>query len=432
MFITSQGMESAFSYSRQPAREEDAQEVDGTPFLTGVNYWPRRKAMYWWSDFDEGEVADEFDVISHLGMDVVRIFLLWDDFQPSPDAVSPLRLRDLTRVCDLAAERDLGLDVTFFTGHMSGPSWAPRWLLADDRTEHPSPHVRQVLTDGRVVDSTYRNMFHDEMALAAERLLLTTVVTELADHDGIWMWNLGNEPDLFAYPETALAGQTWVGEMTDLIRSIDDRHTVTTGLHAASLLVDNGLRVDQVFDSSDVAVMHGYPMYIPWARGNLDPDFVPYLCALATALSDKPCLAEEWGGCTAPDAGPSVTWEWSSYGRMRTQFMANEEELADFVGSSLPRLVEVGATGAFLWCFADYATELWHRPPCDDGGARHERHFGLVRPDGTLKPHAEVIRSFAVTKPTVQTARRRVDLDVTPDDYYRDPSGHAQRLYESF
>jgi endo-1,4-beta-mannosidase len=246
------------------------------------------------------------------------------------------------------------------------------------------------------------------------------------------MWNLGNEPDLFAYPESAAAGATWVTEMTDLIHTIDDVHPVTTGLHVASLLDDNGLRVDQVFAVSDVAVMHGYPMYIPWARNDLDPDFVPYLCALVTALSEKPCLAEEWGGCTSPDGGPSVTWEWDSYGRQRSQFMADEEEFADYVASTLPRLVEVGATGAFLWCFADYATDLWDRPPCDDAGARHERHFGLVRPDGSLKPHAEAVRAFAASRPTVRAATRQVHIDITPDEYYRDPSGHARRLYESF
>ena len=32
----------------------------GDPFILGVNYWPRRKAMYWWPDFDAGEVREEF------------------------------------------------------------------------------------------------------------------------------------------------------------------------------------------------------------------------------------------------------------------------------------------------------------------------------------------------------------------------------------
>ncbi len=406
--------------------------MESTPFLTGVNYWPRRKAMYWWSDFDPGEVADEFDLISELGMDVVRIFLLWDEFQPEPHSVAGDRLDDLAVVCDVAAARGLGLDITFFTGHMSGPSWAPRWLLDGSSSRHPSPHVRQVLSEGRIVEATYRNMFQDPQALQAERLLLDTVVGRLKDHEGVWMWNLGNEPDLFAYPDSAAAGTSWVDEMTKIIREIDSDHPVTTGLHAASLLIDNGLRVDQVFSSAETAVMHGYPMYIPWARNPLDPDFVPYLCALTSALSGKPCLAEEWGGCTSPDAGQTSVWEWVSYGQDRTQYMAGEEEFADYVEATLPRLVDVGATGAFLWCFADYDPTLWERPPCDDDGARHERHFGLVRPDGSLKPHAERLKTFAATKPVVAAPTRTVVLDIDPDEYYRDPAGHAQRLYEDF
>ena len=404
----------------------------GDRFPLGVNYWPRRKAMYWWPAFDRGEVAEEFDVIESLGMSVVRIFLLWDDWQPSSDAVSPERLGDLGLVLDLAAERGLGLDVTFFTGHMSGPNWSPGWLLDPGANGHPSPYVRQVVSGGVVVDSPYRNMFHDPEALNASRLLLETVVGEYRDHPGVWMWNLGNEPDLFAHPDDAASGRSWVREMTELVKAIDPDHPVTTGLHTASLFADNGLRVDHVFDESDVAVMHGYPMYVDWARDPLDPDFVPYLCALVTALTGKPCLAEEWGGCTSPDTAGSTTWAWTAYGAPRAQVMAGEAEFAEYVESVLPRLVDVGATGAFVWCFADYHPDLWDRPPCDEGGAKHERHFGLVRPDGGLKPHAEVIKKFAATAPTIRAPVKTVTLDMTPDQYYQDPEAWARRLYQAW
>ncbi len=388
--------------------------------------------MYWWGDFDPDEVADEFDLIASLGMSVVRIFLLWDDWQPTPGSVSSDRLRDLGVVLDGAAERGLRLDITFFTGHMSGPNWSPGWLLDPGASGHASPFVRQVVSGGSVVDSAYRNMFCDRDALAAERTLLETVVGEYRDHPAVWMWNLGNEPDLFAQPPDAEAGRAWVREMTGVVKGIDPNHPVTTGLHTANLFADNGLRVDHVFAESDVAVMHGYPMYVDWARHPLDPDFVPYLCALVTALTGKPCLAEEWGGCTSPDTPGSVVWQWISYGAPRDQFMAGEEDFAEYVAAVLPGLVEVGATGALMWCFADYEPSLWDRPPCDDGGARHERHFGLVRPDGSLKPHADVIRSFAATGPTVMAPTKTVALDVTPDRYYLDPAHHARRLYQTW
>src|SRR5512144_1921038 len=119
------------------------------PFILGVNYWPRRKAMYWWSEFDPGEVREEFAIIRDIGLNVVRLFLLWDDWQPTPDSVSAECLKNLTIVCDIAAENGLGLDVTFFTGHMSGPNWSPQWLL-DANAPKPSPHLRQLVSRQKV------------------------------------------------------------------------------------------------------------------------------------------------------------------------------------------------------------------------------------------------------------------------------------------
>ncbi|MBA2668495.1 MAG: hypothetical protein H0U69_15835, partial [Trueperaceae bacterium] len=372
----------------------------------------------------------EFAIVADLGMDVVRIFLLWDDWQPAPDVVSPACMEHLGDVCDAALRHGLRLDVTFFTGHMSGPNWAPRWLLSDGPAPlHPA--VRQVVSEGRVVAGSYRNPYHDPVALDAQRLLLTTVVRAFAGHEAIWMWNLGNEPDLFAWPRTPEAGRAWVAEMTALVRGIDAHHPVTCGLHVASLLEDNHLRVHDVFAETDTAAMHAYPMYLPWARHDLDPDLVPFTCALVSALCGKPTLMEEWGGCTAPPGAASQVWEWTSYGAHRRQFMASEDDLARYVSEVLPKLVEVGATGAMLWCFADYHVDLWDRPPCDE--ARHERHFGLVRPDGSLKPHAEAIRAFARGGPRrLASPRHRVELDVTPDAYYDDPAAHARRLYAAY
>jgi endo-1,4-beta-mannosidase len=290
--------------------------------------------------------------------------------------------------------------------------------------------MKQLVSGGKIVQSSYRNPFSDPVALNAERLLLKTVVGSLKDHPAIWMWNLGNEPDLFAWPANAAAGRAWVHELTGLIHDLDSNHPVTCGLHIASLLEDNGLRADYVYSETDVAVMHAYPMYLPWSRHNLDPDLVPFACALVSALSGKPTLMEEFGGCTAAPGQESYIWEWTAYGEPRTQFMASEDDFAAYIAAVLPKLVEVGSTGALVWCFADYVQELWDRPPCSE--SRHERFFGLVRPDGSLKPHAKAIQNFAATQPTVQAATRQVKLDVTPDEFYRDPAAHTVRLYNQY
>jgi endo-1,4-beta-mannosidase len=403
-----------------------------TDFTLGVNYWPRRKAMYWWSNFDEGEVCDEFAIIKDIGMNVVRLFLLWDDFQPEPTSVSQEALDSLVKVADAAADNGLRLDVTFFTGHMSGPNWSPRWLLGGELP--PAAHqnwLRDVVSEGKCTDKGYRNMFHDEMALGAEKLLLKTVVGTLKDHPGIWMWNLGNEPDLFAWPNTSDEGAAWVKEMVGLIKSIDPNHPVTIGLHGDGLHRDNGLRIDKVFAHTDVAVMHSYPMYTPWARKPLDPDFVPFTCALTAALAGKPVLMEEFGGCTALPGEETYAMKWTeTSGLAREQFMAGEEDFAEFLCLTIHNLQDCGATGALLWCFADYARELWELPPCQTQW--HERFFGLVRPDGSLKPHAKVIQEFAKTKPQVKPIPEYAKLSVNADEFYKEPLAHLVRLYQQY
>jgi hypothetical protein len=82
------------------------------------------------------------------------------------------------------------------------------------------------------------------------------------------------------------------------------------------------------------------------------------------------------------------------------------------------------------WCYADYVPELYGRPPCDESW--HERFFGLVRPDGSLKPHAAVVQRFAASNPVIQPAQRQLSLGISPEVYYQDPLAHAKQLYQAF
>ncbi len=398
------------------------------PFILGVNYWPRKKAMYWWANFDENEVKEEFEIIRSIGLNLVRIFLLWDDWQPKPNDVSSACLNNFEKVCNIANENKLQLDVTFFTGHMSGPNWVPEWML---QKHLPKPKsVRQVVSGEQIVDCGYLNPYVDRLVLDAEKLLLQKVVSNFYDHPGIGIWNLGNEPDFMAWPKDAENGRIWAKNMFNLIKEIDPNHSVTCGLHTENLFEDNGLRVSDIFNEVDMAVMHAYPMYVDWAISPLDPNFVPYTCALTSALCGKPVLMEEFGGCTVPDGKKSTTWEWIGYGRDYKIFMTSEDDFAYYIEQVLPKLVEVGALGALIWCFADYHPSLYHLPPCDQ--SHHERFFGLVGRDGSLKPHAEIIKKFAGTNPVVKKATKSLSLEMTSEDFYANPLKYALELYHNF
>lgn len=403
----------------------------GDPFLLGVNYWPRAKAMWMWAEFDRGEVREELAMIRDLGLQHVRIFLLWESFQPRPDAVSSAALGHLRTVADLAAEAGLRLQPTFFTGHMSGPNWAPDWLLDP---HHPLlPGDRQVVSLGRPVAAPFdiHNPYTEGFVLEAERLLLRTVTRELRDHPGIWAWSLGNEPDLFAQPPTAADGRRWMYEMVGTIKDQDPEHPVLIGLHAASVHADVGLRIDDAAAETDLSVMHGYSIYDGLARTPLDPQLVPFMASLSATLAGRPVLFEEFGVNTQLPDGPSH-WEelplWD--GGTRRAYFASQADAAAHYRDVLDGLHRSGSLGAFAWCFGDYATHLWDRPPCDLQA--HERFFGLYRADGKLKPLGEELRRIAATAPTVQEPERAITLSRSPDAYYEDPERHLPDLYRSY
>ena len=94
-------------------------------------------------------------------------------------------------------------------------------------------------------------------------------------------------------------------------------------------------------------------------------------------------LFSEFGLPTASPRGGSQgtprTCRWSR--RMRRR--ATRERVLDGLRGA-------GCTGAMLWCYADYARDLWTDPPLDE--AVHERSFGLWRADGSAKPAVGAVR----------------------------------------
>jgi endo-1,4-beta-mannosidase len=403
----------------------------GDAFLLGVNYWPRAKAMTWWADFDPGEVREEFAMIRDLGLTYVRIFLLWESFQPRPDVVDRGAVANLRTVADVAGETGLRLEPTFFTGHMSGPNWAPDWLLDPRRQLRPGD--RQVVSLGRPHGSAsdIHNPYVEPFVLDAERLQLRTICAELRDHPAIWAWSLGNEPDLFARPPTSAVGHAWMHEMVATIREVDPEHPVLIGLHGASVHADVGLRIDHAAAETDISVMHGYSIYDRLARTPLDPDLVPFTAALTAALAGRPILFEEFGVNTQLPDGPSH-WEelelWD--GGMRQAYFASETDAAAYYTGVLERLHALGCIGAFAWCFGNYAEHLWDRPPCDL--QKHERFFGLYRADGSLKPMGAVVRDFAASAPTIREPAVRLDPRMSADAFYADPERHLPGLYAAY
>jgi len=383
----------------------------GPPFELGINYWPRRRAMYMWREFDLAEVRDELAQISDIGFDTVRLFALTQDFLPEPGAVASDMVTRLVDVTTAAKDAGLRVVPTLIVLNMSGRIWWPAWML----DAHGRPG----------------NLFSDPSILRAQALLVSTCANALAGDASIRAIDIANEIDDAQRPMSRDAGWLWSSSLAGAIRRAAPGVPIQIGAHLPSLTAENHMRVDDLAAIADEDMMHAYPLYCRTARSFLDPELVPFSCALTSGLSGsgRPTLMQEFGLCTAPPGSVGSSFIDDFLGDPQPQYLASEDEAAAYYRGVLRKLVDTGAAGAYAWCYADYDPRLFGRPPLDT--AVRERTFGLVRADGSEKPAAGVFREFRTRRDAGELVRGRVPhvLDVSADDYYRAPGMHFDRLY---
>ncbi|MFB3887729.1 MAG: beta-galactosidase [Thermodesulfobacteriota bacterium] len=380
-------------------------------FVTGVNYWPIGSAMNWWHRFDAMVVEEDFSRIKETGLSVVRIFLLWEDFQPTPQKISVKVLDQLVTVMEIGSEKSLRLMPTLFTGHMSGMNYLPAWMLELKESEDRSP----VFSAGKKKKNAIRNFYTDREIIEAQKLFIQEVSGALQGHPALWAWDLGNEPSNIALPSSRNDGLVWLEEMVSELKKRDETIPVTLGLHQEDLEEDRKMGPKEVAAFCDFLSMHTYSIYANWGDGPLDEDVSPFLGLLTYWLGSKKVMIEEVGVS-------------SSNFFKEGELTVSEDKAFDYYEHLLPRLTGFDFLGVLFWCYGDYARALWDQAPFDE--QKHERYFGLFHEDRSPKSFVPLIKSFQMEKEV-----RPVSFDwinIEPDEYFQDPVKHLSRLYRRF
>ncbi len=390
--------------------------------------------MAMWRRFDPGEIRDDFARVAELGLDAVRFFLRWDDFQPLADTIDPTMLARLEAVADIAAQAGLRTMPTLFCGHMSGVNWLPAWTLDPSS---PRGRFRTLAGDG---ESPYGiGDFYTGALLDAQVLFARTVGERLRAHPAVLAWDLGNEFTNLREPASEHDAAEWSRRLSAVLEEASGI-AVTAGAHGEDLTRDRNLRLSSLCAPFAFATMHGYPVYSGFSRGRFDPEVVPFLALLTAAFSHKPVLFSELGNPTCPpgklspfervalpDERPNPTI--SPDDPVLAQYAClSEDEMASYCTNVLERLHADGRLGAYWWCWADYAEELHGEPPFDR--APHELAFGIVRSDGSPKPVAAALAAFAAQQRSVLAPR---DMPLIAEVYYyRTLPRSMMTLYDAF
>ncbi|MFN2111449.1 MAG: beta-mannanase, partial [Anaerolineae bacterium] len=237
-------------------------------FVVGTNYWASHAGTAMWRDWRADVVERDFRTLAEEGLQVLRVFPLWPDFQPITQlyggagrpveirhgeeplpetkagqaGVSAEAIRHFEEFTQLAAKYDLKLIVGLITGWMSGRLFVP-----------PALEGRNVLTD--------------PVALLWEMRLVRYFVRHFKDNPAIAAWDLGNECNCMAPILHHQAAWTWTATIVNAIRAIDPDRSVVSGMH--SLTPTGDWRMQDQGELTDVLTTHPYPVFTPHC--NQDP-----------------------------------------------------------------------------------------------------------------------------------------------------------------
>ncbi|HMQ32205.1 MAG TPA: cellulase family glycosylhydrolase [Chloroflexaceae bacterium] len=212
--------------------------------------------------------------------------------------------------------------------------------------------------------------FYEEFPLPGTRAeaenlaYLRTLLGNFAGDDRIIAWDLHNEPD--HYELWARRGQAqqvlgWLGRMADEVHRIAPNHMVTVGMGQYENLYQPGPDGRRVVDYSDLVSVHIYNAAD--AARQLDE---------LRRHTDKPILLGEFGWPTGPECAVR------GYGE------ADQEQ----VYRATLEAARGRVAGVLAWTLRDYDAGPTYR------WETREEHYGLVRPDGSLKPAAAHLRAW--------------------------------------
>lgn len=349
----------------------------------GANYVPSRTWWYLWQDWDPGGMRRDLHDIAALGMDHIRIQLLWPQFQPNANAVSAQNLRRLTALLDAAGDAHLDVEVTVLDGQLSGFLFIPAYLV-DNAT-------------GRVGD------FITQPALIeAQRRLFGALAREIAHHPRFMGFDIANEIYWFTRPlgiaYTPVQGDAWMEQLLGECSRLAPGKLHVNGVDKWPYEAAGA----QGFTREALGSVGGASVVHPWAgfsdtfrrHGPLSVEslhyaefFVQYLRAFA-ASPQRPIWIEE-DGCSKVWMEERLIPQWA------------EESIRNAVSCD-------GLYGVTWWCSHDVNPAL-------TGFNKLEYDLGLYTNDRRVKPLgkaiAALIAEFDRTPPRVLPRTHALVID---------------------
>ncbi|GAB4121427.1 MAG: hypothetical protein Fur005_33690 [Roseiflexaceae bacterium] len=413
--------------------------MSSVPFSLGVTYLPRRSGYRWLEVPDRSELRDELAQIADIGCDTIRIALIWEAFQPSPERIGGRAMHALEQALDAAQIANLRVVPLLFPVALDGTLWLPAWAngpsLLDELsgTAGIGPTITIAAAQGPAVfvEGSYRanrarDLFSYRPTLRAQRFLIDQVVGYFGQHPAIWAWQLGEGLERVRRPASAEESRAWYQSMADQLRSRRPNAQVLGVTNLNNMSRKAGPRPEDLAASCDLLGVSGDPPE-PVGPSNRHTTFISFCHAVAAGLAQRQVLVASLGMPTIEQRGGGWVNE-QVYGRQRQIFYADQEQQATFLETAIDRLMRAGAAGVWLSSYADQPSERWSSAPFDLHP--RTRTQGIIDGAGREKRAVVALRDLARRRMDPPTPQPPQTLD--PERHWYNPSHSIRELWRGF
>ncbi len=358
-------------------------------FFVGCNYWGAKAGIHMWNarHWDAAEIERDLAALARTGVEVIRVFPTWSDFQPlvrnkrirgekgeflneltdlpvhDPLWLEPGAVERLKFFCDTARKHNIKIMLSLVTGWMSGRLFMPR-----------------------IVENL--NLITDSEAIMWEGRLARALVRTMKYHPAIVAWDLGNECNCMGEVEDPSQAWNWLNTISSAIRLEDSTRPVVSGMHGLTSN-ESGLGGDSKNwnlqmqgELLDVLTPHPYPA--PWRVDACRGPFNAFRnamhqvsqCLFFESVAGKPAFPQEVGSF-----GPTVVPNRIAALGYRQEMFACWQH---------------GMSGFLWWCAFDQ-THLRYPPFCNNS---MERELGMLQagPGREAGEVADAMREFKAFK----------------------------------
>ena len=320
-------------------------------FWLGCNYWASNAGTDMWIKWDENAIRDDLSILTANGVEYMRVFPNWRDFQPvkklynyagtfeeyvmedgseptNPYFIDETMMERFSKFCDICAEYNVKLIVGILTGWMSGTMLIP-----------------SALND--------KNLFTNPSALLFEQRFIKGFVSQLKDKENIIAWDLGNECNCMSLVDSTKdyskcdVSSSWAYTISNAIKACDNTRPVVSGMASLSPEREQARwNLQEHGECIDILTTHPYTYFQPHCSNDYYKSIRSTMHATAQTryysdISGKPCFVEEIGtlGCS----------------------LCNDDTSADFMNVNLYSNWANDNVGVLWWC-ANEQNELKNVP----------------------------------------------------------------------